>query len=189
VERGSGLGAGKIGGGADDGGAGGGGAELGGAGGGGAGGGGVNANEPLDFRAVGGTGGALRGIEIEEAEGLEAGLGGGAFLRAATDSMTLAGDVSADFGVGRNPLGFGTDGAGVDGSAGGFGAELAGGLGNGGLDISESETEAWFESSDSTVRFLPPGVFLNLGMPPANRPPSCGAVASPLDSFGIPPPV
>lgn len=68
-------------------------------------------------------------------------------------------------------------GAEIEGKAGGLGAEPVGGFGaDGALEVSESEI--YDDSRDAPVS-IPPPRFFNLGIPPANIPPSCGAAAIP----------
>ena len=128
-------------------------------------GGGAGGGFILLFLAVGGGGGALPTAKIED-EGFDTGFGG-IFLRFA-NGLGTAGDESAEMGVGLRPLILGMVGADNPG-AGGRGADPAGGRGALGLDVSESECDA------SAPVATPPLVFLNLGMPPANKPPNCGA--------------
>lgn len=71
------------------------------------------------------------------------------------------------------------------GAAGGFGADIAGGFGACTCRVREcSGSERYGESPSAPVR-TPPD-FRSLGMPPANRPPNCGAAAIPL-SPALPP--
>ncbi len=66
---------------------------------------------------------------------------------------------------------------------GGGGAE-AGGLGTDSFDSPGSDT---YEESASRPVFTPPPLFFSLGMPPANRPPSCGAAdSSPAEATPVP---
>ena len=143
------------------------------------GGGGAGGGLMLDFLVVGGGGGALPMGNIAD-EGFDNGFGG-TFLKLAS-GLGTAGDVSTDTGLGRKPLIRGIEGAEPPGSGGG-GAELIGGLGALGLDVSESECDA------SAPVEMPPLVFLSFGMPPANSPPSCGASARPASIFPLPAPV
>ena len=126
------------------------------------GGGGAGGGLILDFLVVGGGGGAFPMGNIAD-EGFDIGFGG-TFLRFAS-GLGTAGDESTDTGLGRMPLIRGIEGAEPPGS-GGAGAELIGGLGMLGLDVSESECDA------SAPVEMPPLVFLSFGMPPANSPPS-----------------
>lgn len=69
------------------------------------------------------------------------------------------------------------------GAPGGFGADIAGGFGACGLREC-SGSERYGESPSAPVR-TPPD-FRSLGMPPAKRPPNCGAAVMPL-SPALPP--
>lgn len=68
------------------------------------------------------------------------------------------------------------------GAVGGLGADDAGGLGAEVRDVSGSEIY-----DDSRPVSIPPPRFFSFGMPPANIPPSCGAVAIP--PLSPPPPL
>lgn len=117
--------------------------------------------------------------------GFGAGLGGGFFRF--TNGLCTAGAESVEAIVGRKPFGLGSGGAvsveamvgrkpfalGNGGAApgGGGGAAAGGGRGAEGLLVSESE----YEDCSSAPVETPPLVFFSLGMPAANKPPSCGA--------------
>lgn len=106
---------------------------------------------------------------MEAVDGLGAGLGGTFRLTGGAGGDSVDGG-----GGGRAPGGLG--------ALGGFGAGAEGGVG---LELSESERYA------ASARFAPvstPPRLRSLGIPPANRPPSCGAdgilpplVLSPLE--------
>lgn len=108
-------------------------------------------------------------------------IGGGGFgfkpiLEATDDGLESLSPPGMGFNRGRPP---GIGGAG--GAPGGFGAAPRGGFGTELLEVSGSDrygVELW-----SAPVFTPPD-FLNFGMPPANKPPSCGA-----DAIALSPPV
>ena len=144
--------------------------------------GGAGGGSTLLFReARGGGGGGLPSAN-EAVDGLDAGLGG-IFFRFAS-GLGIAGADSVDIGLGRRPLDFGIEGAGVEGSPGGRGAAAAGSLGADGLELSESE----YELSPPAPVLTPPLRFFSFGIPPANMPPSCGAAPT-LVALLDPPPV
>lgn len=89
------------------------------------------------------------------------------FLRAATDGL-------AGGGAGGAPGG--------RGAPGGLGADPVSARGVEGLDVSDSER---YGDALSAPVLTPPD-FRSLGIPPANKPPSCGAEAMPLSP--APPP-
>lgn len=148
-----------------------------------------------DFGAVdglnpgnGGGGGAEGGVgdAVEGREGARApGSGGGALGgRAAEFSVVLRGLAIGGF---VNGLGFGGGCCGIDcggglgGAPGGRGAELDGIRG---ADALDSGSDAYGESRSAPVSTAPL-VFFSFGIPPAKRPPNCGASAMEL----IPPDV
>lgn len=107
----------------------------------------------------GGRGGASGAVFVDE--DLEIGLRG-TFRRFATNGLTGGGGDSVDGGRGggRVPGGLG--------AAGSFGADATGGFGR-----TLSESDRYGESRLAPVS-TPPRL-RNLGIPPAKRPPSCGA--------------
>lgn len=122
---------------------------------------------PLAFREVGGGGGGLPNA-IWLSPGFGAGLGGG-FLRFAS-GLGIAGAESIDAKDGLPPLSLGNEGA---AASGGGGAVPGGGLRADGIGRPVSESE-WDDCSSAPVS-TPPLVFFNFGIPPAKRPPNCGA--------------
>lgn len=161
---------------------GGGGADVGavaegwGGGGGGAGGadtlrvaeGGGGGARPTPGKGGGARGGTSSGVDFVENvdDGLEVGLGGG-FLRFASMGFTTGGEgASAEGGGGGRTFG-------VFGTAGGLGAPPTGADD---LGVRESVSLRYAESGAAPVS-IPPR-FLSLGIPPANKPPSCGADGS-----------
>lgn len=130
----------------------------------------------LTLRATGGGGGAL-----PNPIPLGFGLGGGGFF-SPVSGLDTTGAESEGCSAGRRPLIFGTTGAAPSGSGGASvpgnlgmtGALPPGGRGIDGLFASGSEYEPCSPSESAPV-WTPPLVFFSLGIPPANRPPSCGA--------------
>jgi hypothetical protein len=109
-------------------------------------------------------------------------IGGGGFgfkliLEATEDGLESLNPPKMGFSGGRPP---GTGGAG--GAPGGFGADARGGLGTELRDVSGSDR---YGVALCSAPVLTPPDFLSFGMPPANKPPSCGADAIELS----PPPV
>lgn len=100
--------------------------------------------------------------------------------------LGIAGEDSVDIAprLDLRPFVLGIEGVDAEGSPGGRGAAAAGGRGADGLEVSESE----YEDSPPAPVFTPPLLFFSFGIPPANIPPSCGAVAMPPASL-VPPPV
>jgi hypothetical protein len=100
-------------------------------------------------------------------DGRDAGRGGG-FRRLATNGFT----------AGPSPPLGGTGGGRDPGSLGapivGFGADPVGGLGR-----EASESERYDDDSRLAPVSTPPPRLRNFGIPPAKRPPSCGAAATP----------
>lgn len=78
------------------------------------------------------------------------------------------------------PPGGGTGGPrpGIAGAAaeGGLGADPTGGLG---AEVVDSGSDRYEESAFAPVS-MPPLLFFNLGIPPAKRPPNCGAASMPV---------
>jgi hypothetical protein len=68
---------------------------------------------------------------------------------------------------------------GIDGAAlpGGLGAEEPGGFGTRGAELVDSPGSDKYDESAFAPVSIPP-LFFSLGMPPAKRPPSCGAAAT-----------
>jgi hypothetical protein len=111
----------------------------------------------------GGTSGAFVAGAGTADEGREAGLGGGFFKPATKELTGGAGGESVDDGRGGGLV------PGGRGAVGGLGAAAAGGRG------APSESEIYGESRLAPVS-TPPRL-RNLGIPPANKPPSWGGVA------------
>lgn len=116
----------------------------------------------------GGTSGLVECVDIED-DGLGAGRGGG-FRRLATSRLTGGIEVaSVDGGGDGRKVGALFDGIGGLGAAPGGGGVLE--L----LCASESDRYDAFEEAPVSI----PPRFLSLGIPPANKPPSCGADGTP----------
>lgn len=122
---------------------------------------------PLNFLPTGGGGGGFPNAIALNA-GFAAGRGGG-FFRFASGLGTDGAD-STECGVGLRPLNLGIGGAAALG--GGGAVEGGGGRGTEGRLVSESEYDVWSPSAPVSI---PPLVFFSFGIPPANKPPSCGA--------------
>jgi hypothetical protein len=146
-------------------------------------GGGAGGGRILLFLKPGGGGGGFPSARAA-VDGLDAGFGG-TFLRF-TKGLGIAGDDSVCTGpeLGLRPFVLGNDGVEAEGNDGGRGAAAAGGRGANGLEVSESE----YENSPPAPVITPPLLFFNFGIPPANMPPSCGAVSPPPEPL-VPPPV
>lgn len=114
----------------------------------------------LTFLDVGGGGGGFPIAKFATEDGFEIGFGGGFFRFA--NGLGIAGAESLGLGIG---------GAELVGNGGGRGADPVGGRGAVGLEVSESEC------APSAPVSIPPLVFLNFGIPAANRPPNCGGLS------------
>lgn len=119
---------------------------------------------------MGGGGGAIEGVGEAKEDGLRDVGSGGGFFPIGGGGFFVAG-------------GFGLPGTAGAELVGGFGAEPMGGLGADEFDSPGSER---YDESRFAPVSIPPPLFFSLGMPPAKRPPSCGA-ASTLGAAGAEP--
>lgn len=131
---------------------------------------------------MGGGGGAEGGAEEWiAAEGLREPGGGGGFLPTGGGGGFDDAELAVFLRLAIEGWKVGADGRpGIAGAApgGGRGAETVGGFGAD-LDV-DSGSERYDESRLAPVS-TPPPVFRSFGMPPAKRPPSCGAASMPVD--------